>query len=127
MLYSDEVTPGNPLATLNKRKFHAIYWSFLEFGLNALSREEAWFCIATEYSILVNLLSAGLSQVIAKLLMVFFLQRASILQSLVSCSILGMKASGYVLNLEECCRMGVPTSQSGIAEEIRPPSSASFA
>ena len=72
VLYSDEVTPCNPLGNMNKRKFHGIYWSFLEFGLNALSREEAWFCLATEYSVLVNLLSAGLSQVIAALMMVFF-------------------------------------------------------
>ena len=27
LLYTDEVTPRNPLATLNSRKFHAIYWS----------------------------------------------------------------------------------------------------
>ena len=112
---------------MNKRKFHGIYWSFLECGLNALSREEAWFCMATEYSILVNLLSAGLSHYSHTHDGVFFLQRASILQSLVSCSIWGMKASGYGLHLEECCRMGVPTSQSGIAEEMVPPSSASSA
>jgi len=41
LLYTDEVTPGNPLATLNKRKFHALYWSFLEFGVTALSREDS--------------------------------------------------------------------------------------
>jgi hypothetical protein len=45
IIYTDEVTPGNPLATNNKRKFHAVYWSFLELGMNALCREEAWFCI----------------------------------------------------------------------------------
>ena len=27
LLYGDEVTPGNPLATNKKRKFQAIYWS----------------------------------------------------------------------------------------------------
>ena len=72
VLYSDEVTPGNPLATLNHRKFQAIYWSFLEFGANALCREEAWFCICAEYSGTVNQLSAGLSQLIAALIKVFF-------------------------------------------------------
>ena len=30
LLYSDEVTPGNPLATVNNRKFQAVYWSFME-------------------------------------------------------------------------------------------------
>ena len=72
LLYTDEVTPGNPLATLNKRKFHALYWSFLEFGVTALSREECWFCVATEYSIYVTPLSAGLSQVVAAVLQCFF-------------------------------------------------------
>ena len=37
ILYSDEVTPGNPLAALNKRKLQAIYLLFLELGYNALS------------------------------------------------------------------------------------------
>ena len=32
LIYSDEVTPGNPLATMNNRKFHAVYWSFSAIG-----------------------------------------------------------------------------------------------
>ena len=72
VVYTDEVTPGDPLATLNKRKFHAMYWSFMELGLAALSREEAWFTITCEYSVLVNQLHSGLSQVVAACLKVFF-------------------------------------------------------
>jgi len=72
VIYTDEVTPGNPLATLNNRKFHALYWSFLEFGVQALCREECWFCACTEYSILVAPLSAGLSQLVASVLTKFF-------------------------------------------------------
>jgi hypothetical protein len=72
IIYSDEVTPGNPLATLNKRKFHAVYWSFLEFGVNALCREETWFCITTALSIDVNGVSAGLSQVFSAIIKTFF-------------------------------------------------------
>ena len=72
IIYSDEVTPGNPLATLNKRKFHAVYWTFLEFGVNALSREESWFCVTTEYSLNMNKYSAGLSQAFAAIIMLFF-------------------------------------------------------
>lgn len=72
ILYSDEVTPGNPLATNNMRKFQAIYWSFLEFGVNALSREESWFCVMTEYSHKVKDLAAGLSQAIGAIMKVFF-------------------------------------------------------
>ena len=72
VLYTDEVTPGNPLATMNKRKFQAIYWTFLEFGNAALSREEFWFILATEYSIRIKNLAAGMSQVIGELVKVFF-------------------------------------------------------
>ena len=70
--YSDEVTPGNVVAVVNNRKFHAIYWSFQEFGFNALSREESWFCIATELSIHMNTYAAGLSQAFAALILLFF-------------------------------------------------------
>ena len=72
LMYTDEVTPGNPLATLNKRKFHAIYWSFLEFGIEALSREESWFTVVTAYSTHVKNVSAGLSQLVAAVLKCFF-------------------------------------------------------
>ena len=72
VLYSDEVTPGNPLSTSNRRKFHAVYWTFMELGVHALSREEAWFCMAAEYSTNVNAIAAGLSQVFGSLIKLFF-------------------------------------------------------
>jgi len=72
ILYSDEVTPGNPLSTANRRKFHAIYWSFLEFGMHALCHEEAWFCSVTEHSTVLSTVSAGLSQAFAAILKTFF-------------------------------------------------------
>ena len=43
LLYSDEVTPGNVMASINRRKFQAVYFSFMEFGSVALSHEEAWW------------------------------------------------------------------------------------
>ncbi len=72
ILYSDEVTPGNPLAPVNKRKFQAIYWSFIELGPNALSREEAWMTCMLEFSTTVKNMHAGLSQVFGELLKLFF-------------------------------------------------------
>ena len=72
ILYSDGVTPGNPLATANKRKFQAIYWSFLEFGVSALSHEESWFVLATEFETAVSCVSGGLSQIFAELIKCFF-------------------------------------------------------
>ena len=93
LLYSDEVTPGNPLAAINNRKFHAVYWSFMELGFNALSNEEGWFTILVEYSKVVNQASAGLSQVFGKLVKVFFdeaghnFQTSGVLLEFPSCSI----------------------------------------
>jgi hypothetical protein len=72
IMYSDEVTPGNVLSIMNKRRFHAIYWSFMEFGSNALAREEAWFTVLLEFSTWVNLMHAGLSQVFAQCIKQFF-------------------------------------------------------
>ena len=72
VMYSDEVTPGNPLATLNERKFQAVYWSFLEFGPSALSREEAWFIVATSYSTHVVAFAAGLSQAFSGIMKLFW-------------------------------------------------------
>ena len=72
VMYTDEVTPGNVLAVVNNRKFHAIYWSFMELGSNALSREEAWFTVLLEFSTWVNLMHAGLSQVFKQCIKHFF-------------------------------------------------------
>ena len=72
IIYTDEVTPGNPLAVANKRKFQGLYWSFKEFGPFALCREEGWMtCVATQ-SHRINKAAAGLSQMIGEVLKLFF-------------------------------------------------------
>ena len=72
VLYSDEVTPGNPMQSNNKRKFHGVYYTFLELGAHALSREESWLPLMTEYSNVVNTVQATLSQVFGQLIKSFF-------------------------------------------------------
>ena len=72
ILYSDGVTPGNPLSTANKRKFQSVYWSFLEFDANALSHEESWFAIMTEFSNKVNTIVGNLSNVFGAIVKSFF-------------------------------------------------------
>ena len=72
ILYTDEVTPGNPLAHENHRRFQAVYFSFLEFEHNALSREDAWLCCAAMSSSTVKELCAGLSQMVGAILKLFF-------------------------------------------------------
>ena len=72
IMYSDEVTPGNVLSVMNNRRFHAIYWSFMELGSEVLAREDAWFTVLLEFSSWINLLHAGLSQVFAQIIKQFF-------------------------------------------------------
>ena len=71
VLYSDEVTPGNPLATANERKFQGVYWSVLEIGATALSHEDFWFPMMTHYSNEVKSLSGVLRQVSRKIMCFF--------------------------------------------------------
>ena len=72
ILYNDEVTPGNPLGTDNKRKLQAVYFSFLEFGANALSKEEAWFTIMVERSAIIRDIHAGMYQALKVIVLMFF-------------------------------------------------------
>ena len=72
ILYSDEVTPGNPLSTSNERKLQVIYFSFAEFGANALSHEEAWFTIMAERSVHIKQVCAGMSQAFSVIIGLFF-------------------------------------------------------
>ena len=72
IIYCDEVTPGNPMAHQNQRRFHAFYWTFLELGPAALSHEESWFIFLTEFSTNVNSLQGGLSACFAAAVKAFF-------------------------------------------------------
>jgi hypothetical protein len=72
VLYSDEVTPGSALAHITSRKSQAIYWSFLELGASALSREEAWFTACTARSSIVAGVDGGLAQLLGSNLKRFF-------------------------------------------------------
>ena len=59
-------------APLNKRKFQAVYWSFLEFDSAALSHEEYWFPMMAEFSQNVKEVSGGMSQIFVALCKLFF-------------------------------------------------------
>ena len=72
ILYTDGVTPGDPLTPMNDREFQACYWSFVEMGANALSREESWFTVMTEFETVVSDVSAGLSQLFGGIIKLFF-------------------------------------------------------
>ena len=72
VLYSDEVVPGNQLSFHNLRKCWVLYWSFLQFGAETLSNEDAWFCIACERSDRVKEIAGGMPQVFKVILMFLF-------------------------------------------------------
>lgn len=50
IVYNDEVVAGNPLLRHNHRKAHAYYYSFIEFGISALSSEFLWFTLVVAKS-----------------------------------------------------------------------------
>ena len=72
ILYADEDTPGQVLITDNRRKLWAVYWSIYELGMAALSRENAWFCVAAKRSSQVKLIGGGISQIMGVIMKLFF-------------------------------------------------------
>ena len=71
VLYSDEVVPGNPVATSNKRKIWLIYFAFLEMDKH-LVNEIAWCPLVAEQAHFLKGVDSGISQVFAKVIHVFF-------------------------------------------------------
>ena len=72
VLYSDEVVPGNPISTDNRRKAQAIYWSIKEFGYDALANERCWFVLSAVRSATVQNMDGGMSYLTRELLHSFF-------------------------------------------------------
>ena len=70
--YSDEVTPGNVMATDTTRKSQVIYWAFVEWGSSALSREDAWFTFTEKLSSTCSKLVGGLSRLFRLFLICLF-------------------------------------------------------
>ena len=65
VLYSDEVTPSDPLkAGEDTRKVHGIYYTFMQFGSLCASIEELWFILAAIRSTVVEKLGGGLSYIV---------------------------------------------------------------
>ena len=72
VLYCDEVLPGDQLGGRKLRKFHATYYSFLEFGAAALSREDLWFTLTTQRSVQVASYPGKLAAVFGTILNTLF-------------------------------------------------------
>lgn len=72
VLYSDEVTPGNQLKPDNRRKYHAIYFTFKCLGMSCLTDEVAWWTLAVIRSHLLMKVDGGLSALMRCLLETFY-------------------------------------------------------
>ena len=73
ILYSDEISPQNPLAAgKDHRKIVVIYWSLEELGDDVKYTEEAWFTLAGIRSELVSAVPGGMTHVFHHLLPLFF-------------------------------------------------------
>ena len=77
IIYSDEVTPGNVLSPHNQRKFHAIYFNFLEVRKRIYS-ESSWLIAGAILSTEVANIEGGLSGVIKALLESLFVGDTSV-------------------------------------------------
>ena len=71
--YTDEAAPGALLKADNSRKAHLFYWCFEEFGVEVLSREDAWlFGGLLRSKILNKSVDGGLSTVFKYWMKTFF-------------------------------------------------------
>ena len=68
ILYGDEIATGNVLAGRQERKAWTVYGAFIEYGSLVLQNEAAWRTLALKRSGNVNILSAGISQMVALVL-----------------------------------------------------------
>ena len=92
ILYTDEITLGNVLATAPTRKVYAIYYSFKELGHALLRREDAWICaLVLGSSTAAKFQQGALANVIGALLKVFFAPGGT-----------NMEFTGLHLGLEGC-------------------------
>ena len=68
IVYADGVSPEDTLSKNDKRKFWAIYWSFHQFGQEALGTEEPWSTLAIVRLTELSKLDGGLSHLLGALL-----------------------------------------------------------
>eukprot|EP00959_Pyramimonas_sp_CCMP1952_P227706 4760973-Pyramimonas_sp.AAC.1 len=72
IVYSDEITPGNPLQSSNLRKVQCMYWSWQELGFPTLQNELSWFTACALRASEVQRLPGGMAE-LYKYVLRFFL------------------------------------------------------
>ena len=61
VMHNDGITPQDSVSLHDRRKLVSFYWSFLDFGVDALSVEANWFVLATVRKSVFNSYDGGLS------------------------------------------------------------------
>ena len=72
IVYQDGVDPSDGLSVNHSRKSNVFYWSFLEFGMAALSNENNWLPISIGRYNLLTHVEGGVTQLASKVAMLFF-------------------------------------------------------
>lgn len=72
ILYQDGVDPSDGLAKNHSRKSNVFYWSFAEFGMQALAHEEVWGTATIMRSTQCYTLEGALTQLTSRILEMFF-------------------------------------------------------
>ena len=70
--YEDGVNPSDGLSKNTSRKSGAFYWSFLQFGMRNLCKEECWFAVCVLREGIVKEVEGGFQAVAAAVLNSFF-------------------------------------------------------
>ena len=83
VLYQDGIDPSDGLAKHHTRKACAFNWSFLEYGISALSHEEMWCTLTVARSTVVNQMPSVHVQLAAMVLRRFSTQPGTIYAALV--------------------------------------------
>ena len=61
IMYCDEINAGRTTADVKTREIQAVYWSIKEFGPSLLSNEDAWFCMMTTPSLIIEQLEGRMA------------------------------------------------------------------
>ena len=72
IFYQDGVNPSDGLSKNHSRKSAAFYWSFLEFGMIALSKEEMWMTVSVVRETLVKHIAGKIAAIVAIIMKFFF-------------------------------------------------------
>ena len=72
IMYIDELTPGNPLRPDKGRTTQSVYWCFADWPQWVLQRADAWLLFTTVRSSVVSQLPGGVSNLMRKILNIFF-------------------------------------------------------